>query len=230
MIDVHPPHQATHTWTDFFIHIATIAVGLLIAIGLEQTVEYFHHRHQANEMEAALHHESLTNRHVIDYDLKSVDDERRVIRLNMDALDRIRLSGDKQPFTPVPLPHEGLFAPIDTAWTTLRNNGLLSMVPNQLANNYWKVDFMSQASTGLIGTAFESTRKVNVLLSLHSNPAAATAEERTALLRAYGELDQSLHDLHNQLTALNIGNELALAGKPMDIKDFNEANKPTPGK
>jgi hypothetical protein len=29
------------TWKDFFIHIAAIAVGLLIAIGLEQTVEYF---------------------------------------------------------------------------------------------------------------------------------------------------------------------------------------------
>lgn len=28
MLDVHPPHEATHTWTDFFIHIATIVVGL----------------------------------------------------------------------------------------------------------------------------------------------------------------------------------------------------------
>ena len=35
MIDVHPPHKPTHTWTDFFIHIATICVGLIIAIGLE---------------------------------------------------------------------------------------------------------------------------------------------------------------------------------------------------
>jgi hypothetical protein len=46
MLDVHPPHEAAHTWRDFLIHIATIVVGLLIAIGLEQTVEFFHHRHQ----------------------------------------------------------------------------------------------------------------------------------------------------------------------------------------
>ena len=39
MLDVHPPHHATHGWRDFFIHIATICVGLLIAVGLEQTVE-----------------------------------------------------------------------------------------------------------------------------------------------------------------------------------------------
>jgi len=50
MLDVHAPHVATHTWKDFFIHIATIVVGLLIAIGLEQTVEHFHERHQLHEL------------------------------------------------------------------------------------------------------------------------------------------------------------------------------------
>jgi hypothetical protein len=33
MLDVHPPHEAAHTWKDFFIHVGTICVGLLIAIG-----------------------------------------------------------------------------------------------------------------------------------------------------------------------------------------------------
>jgi hypothetical protein len=47
MLDVHPPHEAAHSWRDFFIHIATSVVGLLIAIGLEQTVEHFHHRFTA---------------------------------------------------------------------------------------------------------------------------------------------------------------------------------------
>lgn len=50
MLDVHPPHTPTHSWRDFFIHIATIVIGLLIAIGLEQTVEYFHELHQLREL------------------------------------------------------------------------------------------------------------------------------------------------------------------------------------
>jgi hypothetical protein len=54
MLDVHPPRAAAHTWQDFLIHILTISVGLLIAIGLEQTVEYFHHRHQVAETREAL--------------------------------------------------------------------------------------------------------------------------------------------------------------------------------
>jgi hypothetical protein len=47
MLEVHAPHEPLTTWKGFFIHIATISIGLLIAIGLEQTVEYFHHREQA---------------------------------------------------------------------------------------------------------------------------------------------------------------------------------------
>jgi hypothetical protein len=50
MLDVHPAHHAASTWRDFFIHIATIVIGLLIAVGLEQTVEYFHHRHQLHDV------------------------------------------------------------------------------------------------------------------------------------------------------------------------------------
>jgi hypothetical protein len=54
MLDVHPPHHAANTWRDFFIHIATIVIGLLIAVGLEQTVEHFHHQHQLRELRKGL--------------------------------------------------------------------------------------------------------------------------------------------------------------------------------
>jgi hypothetical protein len=58
MLDVHPPEHAAHTWRDFFIHIATICVGLLIAIGLEQSVEAIHRHHEREELIAALNQES----------------------------------------------------------------------------------------------------------------------------------------------------------------------------
>ena len=58
MLDVHPPHEATHTWKDFFIHIATICVGLLIAVGLEQSVEAIHRHNETVELRESLDHES----------------------------------------------------------------------------------------------------------------------------------------------------------------------------
>ena len=54
MLDVHPPHHAANTWRDFLIHIATIVIGLLIAVGLEQTVEAIHHRHQRHQLVESL--------------------------------------------------------------------------------------------------------------------------------------------------------------------------------
>jgi hypothetical protein len=61
MLDVHAPHQELHTWKSFFIHLATIVIGLLIAVGLEQTVEYFHHRQQVAEIRRSLAEERRIN-------------------------------------------------------------------------------------------------------------------------------------------------------------------------
>jgi hypothetical protein len=61
MLDVHAPHESIHGWRDFFIHLATITIGLLIALGLEATVEWLHHRHQVAETREALARELQEN-------------------------------------------------------------------------------------------------------------------------------------------------------------------------
>ncbi len=66
MLDIHVPEHSTRTWRDFFIHIATIVIGLLIAIGLEQAVEYVHHRHQLYEARAAIRAELEVNTRLLD--------------------------------------------------------------------------------------------------------------------------------------------------------------------
>ena len=58
MLDVHPAHHAANTWRDFFIHIATIVLGLLIAVGLEQTVEYLHRNHLRHQLREDLRAEA----------------------------------------------------------------------------------------------------------------------------------------------------------------------------
>src|ERR1700733_13966836 len=61
MLDVHPAHHAANSWRDFFVHIATIVLGLCIAVGLEQTVEFFHHRYLVAETREALRVEREEN-------------------------------------------------------------------------------------------------------------------------------------------------------------------------
>lgn len=50
MIDIHPPHHAATTRRDFVVHLATIVFGILIALGLEQTIEILHQRQQRHEL------------------------------------------------------------------------------------------------------------------------------------------------------------------------------------
>ena len=54
MLDVHAPHDKMHGFKDFLLHLATITIGLLIALSLEGCVEWRHHRHLVQEAEEGL--------------------------------------------------------------------------------------------------------------------------------------------------------------------------------
>ena len=86
MLDVHPPHASTHTWRDFLLHIATIVVGLLIAIALEQTVELFHHHHQLQKAREELREELNSNRRAAAVQLDCVHQVQAELRADMTLL------------------------------------------------------------------------------------------------------------------------------------------------
>jgi hypothetical protein len=44
-LDVHAPHEPIHGVKDFLLHLLTISVGLLIAVGIEGCVE-LHREHK----------------------------------------------------------------------------------------------------------------------------------------------------------------------------------------
>jgi hypothetical protein len=62
MIDVHAPEQRVGGMRDFFVHLFTITIGLLIALGLENAAEAWHHHHQRLEAEATIREELTENR------------------------------------------------------------------------------------------------------------------------------------------------------------------------
>ena len=55
MLEPHAPHEQIHSWKSFAIHIAAIAVGLLLAFALEQSAEAIHHHHQRSDLEMQMH-------------------------------------------------------------------------------------------------------------------------------------------------------------------------------
>ena len=137
MLDVHPPHEAAHTWKDFLIHIATITVGLLIAIGLEQTVELFHHRHQRHQLEAQLRIESLHNMNLA---LQNLD------RLTEFQARIIAQYTELQAATSVHRTPQWLhrlsalnIKPASTAWVVAQQNATLGLLPLAESQRYVRV-------------------------------------------------------------------------------------------
>ncbi|HEY4009714.1 MAG TPA: hypothetical protein VGM11_06150 [Acidobacteriaceae bacterium] len=99
MIDIHPPHHAATTRRDFFIHLTTVVLGILIAIGLEQTVEYLHHRHLANEATRALLEERHSDEVANDFNIFGTERHEHELLHDLAVLRALRAH---QPLPPGP--------------------------------------------------------------------------------------------------------------------------------
>ncbi len=90
MLEVHPPEHAAHTWRDFFVHIATIVVGLLIAIGLEQSVEWVHHKHLVHQAHGNLEVEARFNQRKFQENEAGLATTQRALLFDMGTLRNLR--------------------------------------------------------------------------------------------------------------------------------------------
>jgi len=165
MIDVHVPHKSDHTWTDFFIHIGTIAVGLLIAIGLEQTVEYFHHRHQAAELRENLHAESEQILSDTDRCIGSM--QYRVTWLNA-RIDQVKLAvWHHQPLpAAAPFSPPGCAAPDNPIWRTAKASGLAFYLTKGEVTAYSEIEYVVSHELDRVKPFHEANSETNQFLAI----------------------------------------------------------------
>ncbi len=130
-MEVHPPDHAIHTWRDFFVHMGTICLGLLIAIGLEQGAEALHRRHQAQELREDLSHEG-------DQMISDSSNAQRSMLAHLGWLAAQRklvmaAAWENQPMPSTPLsghPISGLY-PDDPIYRTAQTNGRTSVLSRE---------------------------------------------------------------------------------------------------
>lgn len=140
MLDVHAPHSRIHGFGEFFLHILTITVGLLIATQIESCMEWRNHVHLAEDARTSLHEEIVRNladmkdaqggvmkwRQEVDEDLKTLrriqdrpndaDAQHGKLAVNFRAID-LR----------------------DTAWRTAQTTGALAYMPYEEARRYSEI-------------------------------------------------------------------------------------------
>ena len=138
MLDVHPPHLPTHTWKDFFIHIATIVIGLLIAIGLEQIVEHIHQHYELRELRESLDRERDANKKEIQQDIHDWRWEMVELQNDLIVLHFIRQHpGVAQADLPGDLVFIQSPKVIESGvWDSSQQKGVLSLMPVEETNRH----------------------------------------------------------------------------------------------
>lgn len=135
MIDIHPPHHAATTRRDFFIHLSTVVLGILIAIGLEQTVEYLHHRHLASEARRALLAERVSNESSNQVNIFATERHQRDLQHDLALLHALRAH---QPLPPGPfIVSHVRYLYLEDEWHKLHQSGTI----NYLTENLRPVDY-----------------------------------------------------------------------------------------
>jgi hypothetical protein len=219
MLDIHVP-QATHTWKDFFIHVGTICVGLLIAISLEQTVEYIHHRRELSQAREELREEKNANIEEFRLSAASFQAAKPYLSEYLAVLHQ----SIKDPAVQLPaldVPINFVFSQY-TAWTTAQRGDALTLMPSgeQRANDrmYVGLRTLDEAENA----AFISTHHAESGFLSGLEPHDLTLDQKKEL---YRDASLALVDIEHVLTVQRItvrfnpefGDERSLhpdAGKP----------------
>jgi hypothetical protein len=146
MFDVHPPHEVLHTWKGFFIHIATIVIGLFIAVGLEQTVEFFHHRHLREQLEEQMQEVFAGDLHTDANSIEKLSDLRAYLVQIRTAI-IARLDGKGEPLPPPandPRMTSFTIFPNLAPYEAAKENGTVAYLPTARIRIYNRVAFQRE--------------------------------------------------------------------------------------
>jgi hypothetical protein len=136
-MDVHPPHAGIHTWKDFWIHLGTITIGLLIAISLEQSVEWIHRVHEMHVLQGELRAEGDENVKAMQVDIERLRYQRNGMVARRTDIQQIIASGGKLklPFRVIP-PSGTITLPSESTWDSAKASGKVALLPDNESDVY----------------------------------------------------------------------------------------------
>jgi len=203
MIDVHAPHGGLHTWRDFWIHLGTIALGLLIALGLEQGVEYLHHLHQRHQLEASLLAECRINKDRAEANFSGFDDLMKwLLGLHRDIGKMLATGGNADlPYRQLhyrPRLQEGVITTgspgslVTSVWDTANADDRLALLPDNEAHAY---SLLYHVQIAHYEELFTSTRDATTRQRAFEAQFADTATPTTPVLKRLSGAELKQYDV-----------------------------------
>jgi len=162
--------------------------------------------------------ETHENREILLTNLKETDRVTSVVDDNLRSLAAIKDGRDQTPFAPSPLPDWVGWVPADTSWLMMRDSALLSIVPDLLVRNYFRIEVQFASLARWEWMATTARAQLTAALKIHSLPTVLSAQERESLQRAYSDFGVAMAGYRQRLKWTDIVLSMALANERIDIE------------
>jgi hypothetical protein len=201
MLDVHAPHERMEGYKDFFLHLFTITVGLLIALSLEGCVEWQHHRHLVRDADAGLHREIGENIKVVAPLRQQIKEEQKLLAKDLDVLAVLRADPTVK--------HQNMGFSFrlsgfdEVGWKTAQKTGAMEYMPYDDARTYDDIyetqDEVYSVQQEVVGDVMHAAALV-VAQPDKVNPSAAQIDE---LQDRIGQVEMRLILLNSMVDSLD---------------------------
>lgn len=208
-MDVHPPHEPIHSWRDFLLHLATITVGLLIALGLEAGVENMHHRHVVEVARENIRNEISQNKSRGVKNIASVKTNADNVKANLQKIRDLRANTHA-------LDHGEMHFDFrwdtfnESAWLSARDSGALTYMPPAEVQEYADVYEQQQLVNTRATNIFIQETQLLAPLIMEKNPADLSKEDIHDLLHGTAIADIDLVTLNQIIEQLDQSYDAAL--------------------
>ncbi len=151
MIDIHPPQHAPMTRRDFFVHLFIVVLGILIAIGLEQTAEVIHHHQERHQLETDLREEAQRNIDTIQANQKNFA---TYIAWYRDVLKAGREAKPAAGFVAFVIPARVTPAvaqrPMDNVWPAATASGAVAVLPREEIETFGRISTYAKTAERVV--------------------------------------------------------------------------------
>jgi hypothetical protein len=136
-MEIHAPHGPAHSFKEFLLQLLSITCGVMIALGLENVVQWRHHRNLIGESAANLAMEIRANRDTLEQALRQMGKTQAELRTIMNVVHQLQADRTVKPGdTTLSTAMTTLAA---TAWNTAAGTGALGLMKYRDVTRYTRV-------------------------------------------------------------------------------------------
>jgi len=176
-VEVHPPHSPIHSVKEFMLHLLAITIGLLIALGLEATVEWMHHRHLVREARENIAQEIRDNARNIDKEMNALPVEEKQLETLLSGVNDEENKG-------APKPQPNMVWTVtrlqDSSWNTAFSTGAVGHMDYAEVRGYSQLYGLQQMFNSSMDHYLETRRDLYAFLTrmqLPGKPSDAEFED-----------------------------------------------------